>query len=318
MPKLSIIITALEDLDLPNTLQSIADTAYDRCEVIVVMDASLSPVDAPMKNGDGIPFTVLQTSHRCGVGPCRTIGVHRATGDYVMIIDSHCRFHNGWYEKVIQRLEGRPKTLTCFECRGLDANNMDMDNPKGRYYGATWNVFGPDANRKGYSQFLEPVWIKDKPEDDAEIPAVMGGAYAAHRDWMIKIGEPLRYLRQWAEDENVLSIRSWCLGGDVRIMTTVGIGHRFLLQNESQPYKVAVGYPTSNKLFTLHTLVPDDLRDFLMEKMQLLQGGGELATAKKIIQDNWHLIEVERAKNQVQFVRDFRWICQKFEIPIPI
>src|SRR5882672_2230308 len=123
---LSIIITTLSDSDLPNTLHSIRETAGDLPEVIVVSD---SPTFSFQDNTTGYDHLIRNTQ-RCGVGPSRVIGLQHATGDYVLIIDSHSRFPQGWYEKVIARLEARPKTLTCFEMCGLDSDHMDLNNPK--------------------------------------------------------------------------------------------------------------------------------------------------------------------------------------------
>lgn len=309
--RLSIVITCLSDSDLPNTIRSIRDTAGDQPEIILVNDAG-SPVAFPGVKG-------IRNERRSGVGPSRYIGCLHATGDYILICDSHMRFQPGWYEKLLAQLADRPQSLYCFECRGLDANNLDVEKPKSCYYGGTWNILGPDPYAANKTHIFETVWNKAKPEDDSEIPCVLGGAYAASRGWMLKCAASLRYLKQWGEDESHLSLRSWLLGGDCRIMTSIGIGHRFLLASakEKQPYSVAVGNPSFNKLFTLHTLLPDALRDWLLAKWQMVQGGGELSQGKYILDQHSHIVEVERARNRVEFTRDFRWLADKFALKLP-
>jgi glycosyltransferase involved in cell wall biosynthesis len=310
--KLSIVIICLDDPDLPNTIKSIRNTAGNSPEVIVVNDHGFTGLYL----SDVGNVKVINNSHRLGVGPSRHIGLLHAKGDYVLLLDSHMRFQPGWYEKVMARLEGRPKTLTCFTCLALDSQHMDVISPRSKYYGATFNVFGPDRGDGSKMQVMEAVWNRGEVEDDYELPCVMGAAYAAPREWFLKISG-LRFLRGLREDETVLSLRSWMFGGDVRIMTSVGIGHIFLLEGQKQPFTIPPGYTLHNKLLVLYTLLPDDLRGFLIEKLQLTQGGGELSTAKRMIEQNWHIIEVERAAVQTQSVRDFRWVAEKFQIQIP-
>lgn len=312
---LSIVVTTLDDVRLSATIQSLRDTATDNIDVVIVNDAG-SPPYFDQEYG-ALTIRVINNSHRVGVGPSRHIGLLHAKGDYVLICDSHMAFQHGWQDKVMARLKDRNKTLMCFTCLGLDSNHLDVNNPKSKYYGATWNIFGKDNNAPLRTQVMEAVWNKGELADDSELPCVMGGAYAAARDWFLQISS-LNLLRYWGEDESVLSLRSWLFGGSVRIMTSVGIGHVFNLPHERQPFTVPPGYTLHNKLLVLYTLLPHDLRSFLIEKLQFTNGGGELSTAKKLIEANWHLIEAEMAVVKTQSVMDFYSLMSKLNIPLPI
>lgn len=305
MPKLSIVITCLEDPDLPNTLKSIHDTSGDRCEVVVVFDGSSRqfPCESDPK--------VIVNSHRCGVGPSRTIGVHAATGDYVMIIDSHMRFKPGWYDEVMRRVEGREKTIHCAVCAGLDSKNMDVNNPKGRYYGARLELFGRDPNRIGSYRILEAAWNKEAPEDDAELSCLMGACYVMPREWFLHI-EALRFLRSWGCDEQMLSIKSWLAGGDVRLMRDVEVGHVFLQGDEKPSYKTPVGHVAYNKIFLSNTLLPDVTLS--EDQWVAVYGGGELSTGMKLASADAHLFETEIARNKSIFKHSFQWYTERFGI----
>jgi glycosyltransferase involved in cell wall biosynthesis len=309
--KLSIIVTTLSDPDLENTIRSIRETAGLNVEIVVVNDNGQLPASS-LKPSELGEIKFITNSHRCGVGPSRTIGVHHAKGEYVLIIDSHMRFAPGWYEEALRRIEGRPHTIHCATMAGLDATHMDVSNPASLYYGGTINVFGKDPNNGSKSQILESVWNKTPPDDDAEIASVLGASYFMPRDWFLKL-DALRHLRTWGSDETSLSIKSWLAGGDCRLMRNVIIGHVYQAQGK-QPFKVPYGHTLFNRLFLIHTLLPDALRDELLEKMPLTYGGGEFWTAKKMIEENWHLIEVERARNHAMFVRDFGWLREKFQL----
>lgn len=306
MPKLSIVITCLEDPDLPNTLESIKETSGGRCEVIVVLDGP-NALQAPIPNS----VQVCINSHRCGVGPSRTIGVHHSTGDYVMLIDSHMRFKPGWYEEVMRRVEGRERTIHCAVCAGLDSKNMDVNNPKGRYYGARLELYGPDPNRAGSFRVLEGVWNKTAPEDDAPISCLMGACYVMPRPWFIHL-DALRFLRSWGCDEQMLSIKSWLAGGDVRLMRDVEVGHVFLQGDEKPSYKTPVGHVAYNKLFLRYTLLPDIA--FSEDELVVVYGGGELSTALKLASADAHLFETEKARNKSIFKHSFQWYAERFGI----
>lgn len=305
MSALSIVVTTFDDPQLPATIKSIRDTAGDAPEVIVINDGNPNYVLC----GDGMN-RLHSNPHRCGVGPSRTIGVHHAKGDYVLLTDSHMRFTPGWYETAMARIEGRPQTIHCATMAGLNETHMDVDHPASYYYGATLNVYGRDQNKTGDWQILEAVWNKGTPFADAEIACVMGAAYFMPRDWFLKL-DALRHLRSWGSDEVALSVKSWLCGGECRLMRDVIIGHIYQAQGK-QSFNVPYGHTLFNKMFLMHTLLPDALRDDLLSKMCLTFGGGEFFTAKKMIEEFWPLIEVERARNQAMFVRDFNWLRAKF------
>lgn len=308
--KLSIIITCLDDPDLLNTLQSIHDTSGERCEVIIVSDGSqlvlpLTPVTKSV--------IVFQNVSRCGVGPSRTIGVHAATGEYVMLIDSHMRFNPGWYDEVIRRVEGRDKTIHCATCVGLDASNMNMNNPHGKYYGATFEIFGPDPNRGGSYRLLDAVWNKSAPEDDVELPCLMGACYVMPRKWFLHL-DALRFLRSWGCDEQMLSLKSWLAGGDLRLMKNVEVGHIFATAGQTPVYKIPTGHVAYNKLFMWGTILPG----VEISELNLISvyGGGELSTARKIIHENAYLLQTEIARNGSIFKHNFEWYADRHGIAL--
>lgn len=308
MSKLSIIITCLDDHDLWNTINSIENTAGGKAEIIVVDDGSKT-----VPNHDTPYVRVLRNSSRCGVGPSRTIGVHYATGDYVMIIDSHMRFKPGWYEEVMRRVESRPKTIHCAVCAGLDSKHMDVNNPKGRYYGARFELFGPDPNRAGSYRILEGTWNKEPPADDAELSCLMGACYVMPKQWFLHL-DALRYLRSWGCDEQMLSLKCWLAGGDIRLMKPVEVGHVFLQGDERPPYKTPVGHIAYNKLFLRHTLLPEV--KFSDTQWVTVYGGGELSTGMKMASESSYLFETEKARNASIFKHNFQWYADRHGIAL--
>ncbi len=120
-PKLSILINVLNDQEeLSATIKSIRDTAGDAPEIIVVDDCSNPPATVP----EGV---VLQRAPvRVGCGATRHVAATLATGEFLLVVDSHMRFEPGWYEAAIERITARPQTLYCATCLGLEAGQMQI------------------------------------------------------------------------------------------------------------------------------------------------------------------------------------------------
>lgn len=309
--KLTVVITCLNDPHVEATCRSIRETAGDRPEIVVVDDCSATPVSID----PSLKVLVVHNRFRVGVGPSRTIGVYHAE-DFVLLCDSHMRFTEGWYENAMRRMEGRPHTIHCPVCLGLDANNMDPATARQVYQGATINVCGPDRQKKDGYQVLEGCWMPGDTADDAELACVMGGAYFISKEWFLKL-DALSHLRSWGSDEVMLSIRSWLHGGDVRFMKNVRIGHRFLLPKEKQPYSVIAWHPIYNKLFAVHTLCDACSIDFLAEKVRNTTNATDYNWAKSHIKEDWHIVHLDRMRSQANWKHDFRWFCQKFALALP-
>lgn len=309
---LSIVLTHVSDKDLTNTLKSIRDTAGDEPELIVVDDLSGTPIEATCPNLH-LANKVIRNRHRVGVGPSRHIGVMNAESEFVLFGDSHLRFPAGWLEIALARLQAHPKTIFCTTCIGLDSTHMQLSSPAALYYGARMNFDGIDPNNRAKRQVFEAVWNKQNPGDNAEIGAVMGGAYLCSKEWFLKLSA-LRYLRIWAMDEPMLSLSSWMAGGDCRLITAFGIGHVFLKKGERQPWTCPGGVTTYNKLFALQVLLPHDTATSLMVKLRAITDLKEFNYAQEMIKKDWHVVMIERERFQQMFTRDFGWYMDKFRV----
>ena len=120
--KLSIIINDLNDhMECRATIQSIRTTSPAETEIIVVDDGSTEPLVL-----DDPSVILIRNDVRAGGGPSRHQGAEAATGDYLLLIDSHMRFAPGWYAESEKRIVGRSGTVHCASCMGLSEGNMDL------------------------------------------------------------------------------------------------------------------------------------------------------------------------------------------------
>ena len=301
---LSIVIASYNDNDqLAATVASIRATAPGEVEIVVVDDCSVRPINF-------IPnIKLARNPRRIGCGPSRFVGAMKASGEYLLICDSHMRFTPGWYEAAMAKL--RPKVLHCGRCLGLGVD-MNVDTSAGVYSGATWNFCGPDQAFPRIHQVFECVWAPEQAGDDYEIAAVMGACYFLEREWFIQMN-PLRHLHLWGGDEQELSLKAWLSGGEIRLLKSVRIGHLFRQGQVSNSF-VMPHHVMYNKLFVMHACLPPEMATRLQNKMQR---GLQYGIALKNLRDDWHLVETERAYNERIFQRSFQWLLDRFKLPFP-
>jgi glycosyltransferase involved in cell wall biosynthesis len=304
--RISIVIACLNEYDeLQATIKSIRETAGDKPEVIIVDDFSpvnLSTVDKNCK--------LIRNSNRAGVGASRHVGALAAAGDFLLITDSHVRFEPGWYEKTLDIIKDRPTTLHCGSCVGLSAGQMDMSKSTSLYSGAYLKLFGEDDNRKGEKQILECCWMQQTDQDDFPMSGIMGASYVVPTDFFFHIGG-LRLLKQYGSDEPLLAIKTWLAGGDVRMMKSLRIGHMF---REVAHYKTAGWAIIWNKMAVALTTMPEDKA---WKLINLFPNNKEVQEAKRRIEDDWNVIQTERAYNLSVFKRDFSWFQSYFKLTCP-
>ena len=191
-------------------------------------------------------------------------------------------------------------TVACATCLGLDSLHMDPNMPTREYYGATMNFYGPDRQKKDTTQIWEAVWTgqAEEPENLGELPAVMGACYFISKDWFLKMNAT-RFLRSWGCDEQLLSLKSWLMGGDVRMLKDVRIGHKFLLPNERQGFRPPLGHVIWNKIFSIWTICPADIATKFTELL-LQNHDRDVEAAQRMMRSDWHIIAQERKANQSQ------------------
>lgn len=128
---LSIIIASLNDQEETlATIQSIRATAGDEPEIILVDDCSGTSMARDWRFRNHLNLKLVSNSLRCGCGPSRHIGALHATGDWLLITDSHMRFTDGWLDNWVTASRSIPldkvfSTVLCATCLGLDKNHMD-------------------------------------------------------------------------------------------------------------------------------------------------------------------------------------------------
>lgn len=301
-PPISIIIPVLNDNDEVNfTIESIYKTSPENVEIIVVDDASDIPVE--LSNNK---VNLFRFDERKGAGQARHFGAIKASSKHILFTDSHMRFDLNWFNNAMSRIKSTPKTLWCGSCLGLDASNMDLTKANGEYTGADLVLYSNKNNT-----IFDGVWRpREENKDDYEISCVMGACYFIHKDWYFYI-KGLEQTTMWGSEEPILSIKTWLAGGEVRLMKSVKIGHKF---RASSPYSTEVSRIHYNKLAYMYMLLPTDMYDKLKDKFSK---DGNFKAAMDMIENNKIQLDIEKQYYNSIFVHDIYWLCNKFNISVP-
>jgi len=307
--KLSVIIPVLNDTqELNATLASLIATGGDpnRYEAIVVDDGSVTP--AKIFEANKRPnIHLYRNNQRRGGGAARHQAAELATGDYLLLMDAHSRFAAYWLDRALERIVGNPTTIYNGMCLGLDFGERNtLEKAAGRYCGAYLVLHNPKTN-----EIFEGKWLTFTPEDDEEIPCLMGACYFVPRPWFFKLGG-LKGLKLWGSEEPYLALKCWLAGGNIRFLKTVEIGHKF---RTAAPYHTDYSDVLYNKMRPIYELMDEETRSFLYEKLKPHEG---FETAFKNINRDMNEILQDRDYYQKLLVKDLHWFCERFNIKHPL
>lgn len=132
LPKVSIIIACYNDSDVVNAVKSAFSQTYTNKEIIVVDDGSNDQTKKTIKTiGDHISILVEQENR--GQSIARNNGIKRATGKYILNLDSDDFFEDSFCEKAVKVFEEeeRVKIVTCKARRFNKSGNIDIFTPRG-------------------------------------------------------------------------------------------------------------------------------------------------------------------------------------------
>jgi len=306
MIKISVVFPSVnQQVEAVATAMSIRGTAGEEVEIVAVDDCSAATLIFPPH----LNVKVHRNLYRIGSGASRHIGAQIATGDYMVMCDSHCRFTHGWLEHVMAGIEKFPDSLLCGVCKGFAPTIKPFGNPSGVYYGADLQFIGKDPNHNRM-QVLEAVWAKEQ-DDGVELSSPMGACYVSPRErFPVIVG--MNHLKTWGVEEQLMALKFYLTGSDVRLIKNFVVWHRFR-DGEKLPFHNGLQTLLYNKLFLINTIFPEDMQTRMIAAMPRCS---EMNLAQEDIRKDWRLVESEKLKNKGMFTRDVAWLQQKFNIPM--
>lgn len=223
---------------LQETVDSILDTAGDAAvEVIAVDDHSddYSGRDLAAAYSDDDRVRVTSGPTRLGVAGARQFGADKALGETLIFLDAHSRMPEGWAELLSAGIAKSGKTTL---------------------YGTPLFPLSDTAEIEGAVE-AHGVWYDTPDLDEHYCPArvntdnpypvmgVPGGSIVVDREFFVELGgfDP-GLMPPWGGENMELSMRTWAMGYEVRIIPTCTIRTLYKPGEHANP-----GIKTENLLY---------------------------------------------------------------------
>lgn len=304
--KISVCFPSVNDgLESVETARSVRETAGNEVEIVCCDDASSVAVSFPPE----LNVRLYRNFYRIGSGASRHVAAEIATGDWMLMVDSHCRLEKGWLEAAYAGIEKYPNASFSGVCKGFTPKVAPFGTPAGTYYGGDLQFIGKNPNGSD-TQVLSAIWAKER-DDMAEIPCVLGANYLVNRKRFLELGS-MNLFKVWGCEEEMLSLKAWLSGGEVRLMKGLVTWHRFR-DGEKLPFHNSLSTLLYNRLLLIYTIFPTDMA---RRMIAALPRCSDLNDAQDEIRKDWRLIEAERAHNRNVFTRTPEWLMEKFNIPM--
>ena len=229
--KFSIVIPTLNEGDLLRmTVDSIRDETHHRnWEILVIDDGSTDGSTERLRAED--PRIRVVDGHGVGVARARNLGAARATGEYLVFIDAHCRVSADWLEALAEALHPIDVGLA-----GPTFTRLHEPEPRG--CGMVWK-----------DPTLEPSWFEPASDRPYDVPLTTGACQAFRRRTFVALGQYDAGFTRWGFEDVEICLRAWLLGYRVAVGPRAVVAHYF---RESRNYEVDDSDITYNFLRMIH------------------------------------------------------------------
>lgn len=269
----------------------------DSFEVIVVDDCSTTPImvtDFIYKATDMkyLPVRVLRNTVHQGVGYSFDRGVKEAVGDTIVLMGSDVLVKDrSWLSEAEKWSADHPKAIGCAVCNCLSPKNTDFDAPDmKKLYGATINWVNTYYKHPFGNEFLPADYCIDiinasslsspiEGRDDC-VPCIIGAFYVTTKGFYQYIngwdtdGGVNKGHQHWGGLEPWISIKTWLLGGECRVIRSLEVGHIFGRLTHAGGVMAQRGIRADlrwyNKLFIVHTLFTEHEKQGLLSMLNRL------------------------------------------------
>lgn len=261
---LSVVIPHRNEEFLAFTVRRLRETVRVPMEIITVDDGSDQPYNIP----PGVK--AIRFEKPIGAQFARDRGIEAAQFETVLVIDAHMNFtDDDWAQKLVDYNRTNPTHVGCLIMRALAPERMEMQNGRGRYFGAHIIPFEERDGKAGHvadgRRILVDKWNKQK--NVRAVGCILGGAYFLSRSWYReRLLSPWAELHGWGYLEANVSIPNYLLGGK-NVCLDIEIGHMF---RPNQPFPNMLANVLFNELYLAHVAIPDpEEREALIGRLEL-------------------------------------------------
>lgn len=253
---LSIVIPARNEMFLARTIEDILQHIEADTEVIAVLDGQWANPGIPQNDKVNVIYVPEAIGHRAATN----IGVKLSKAKYIMKVDAHCAFDQGFDKKMIENMQDDWTMVPIM--RNLHAFDWVCPDGHRRYQGPT----GP-CKECGKETIRDMKWIgKTNPQstayrfdkdmkfqyfsaykkkqkgDLAESMSLQGSCFMATRKkyWELGLcGDD--FDAKWGQQGTEVACKTWLSGGKVIVNKKTWYAHMFRTQggNFGFPYPIS-------------------------------------------------------------------------------
>jgi hypothetical protein len=244
MYDLSIIIPSRNEMFLKQTIDDILKHSESNTEIISVLDGEYPVEPIP----DHPKLTLIQHFTSIGQRAASNEAASISTAKYLMKVDAHCSFDQGFDRKMIEKMEDDITMIPVM--RNLHA--FDWVCPEGhrRYQGPSGV-----CTECGKQTIMDVVWIaKKNPQstcyrfdtdlhfqywnelgktlkgDLTESMSIQGSAFMVIRDKYFELDLCSEEFNSWGQQGVEVACKTWLSGGRVLVNRTTWYAHMFRTQ----------------------------------------------------------------------------------------
>lgn len=227
----TIIIPSYQEIYLNRTLEDILEKAKGDIEVLVHVDKGL-PEGFPEQNINDERVIFKYANTPVGMRAGINWGLSEAQGDYIMKVDAHCVFDEGFDVKLLEDMQDN--WLVVPRRYALHADNWDRVTtlPIKDYHYLTWPWNSPSHKRAMY-----PVAWNERTDERKDIKeyiiddtmSIQGSFWLAKRDYFMK---HVGFLQEegystFSGEQIETGMKYWLGGGEVKVNKKTWYAHLF-------------------------------------------------------------------------------------------
>ena len=216
--KVSILIIFKDEFIplLLRTLTTIVHRTLPRYlhEIILIDDFSLRDNAYEIKEYcvlQNIPFKYERNEVALGIVNSRLKGIKMASAEVIVVLDSHIEVMDFWLEPLLDIIKKHPNgiALPCLRMRS-ESNDEFFRSEICKVYD-TYIEHGYGMINIGFAD----IDVDYKVTDHTKSSALMGGAFAASREFMLRVYPEPVIATSWGIENSRLSVRSWLCGDGI-------------------------------------------------------------------------------------------------------
>lgn len=215
----SVIISARNEKYLNKTIENLLETATGKIEIIIVLDGVEQDVFSDKR------VRTIINEKPLGKRISVNNAAKAATGEYLFIIDAHCRMNEGWDTKLKCAIDDR--TITVNAIQSMDG---DYNDASGRYELVSFN-----SN-------LEEKWAGKSEDRIVPMMCFTGCGWMIKKDYYWELGGHDETLGEWGHEGVEFALKVYCSDkpGQIVLVKDVICGHIFGTNKNNVNYETKV------------------------------------------------------------------------------